>query len=296
VTSFIGGLVSGDVSRAGNPAGLVGEPDVSRPVVPSPDGGVLVFASAADLTGQNPWQEFTEIYRYAVEGETLTCLSCTAAGVKPTGDASFGETGGGTYDPPGLSSPMSEDGGRVFFQTPDSLVAGDTNGGAPLSAKFGSPTSTDVYEWGAGGVGLISSGSGSTPAVLQGTTPSGGDVLFTSTSQLVPGLGDGGYENVFDARVGGGFAGAGLAAPSCSGASCRAVFGVTSVAAPAGVAPAAGVVGVSKARARVGRRRVSCGRGRVRRRVRGRVVCARRARASAGSSRGRVGGSVHGSR
>ena len=107
--------------------------------------------------------------------------------IKPTGNATFGETAGGIYDPPGLSSPMSEDGSRVFFQTPDSLVPQDTNGTAPVSAKFGTPTSTDVYQWSAsGGVGLISSGKSSNPAVLQSTTPSGDDVLFTSTRSWCP--------------------------------------------------------------------------------------------------------------
>ena len=44
-TSFIATLTSSDVRDAGgNPAGLVGEPDISRPAVPSPDGSVLVFA------------------------------------------------------------------------------------------------------------------------------------------------------------------------------------------------------------------------------------------------------------
>ena len=305
-TTFIGTLAAGDVKDAGgNPVGLAGEPDVSRPAVPSPDGGVLVFASAADLTGQNPWQQYKEIYRYSVAGNSLLCLSCTAPGVKPTGDASFGETAGGTYDPPGLTSPMSEDGSRVFFETPDSLVPEDGNGNAPLSPKFGTPTSTDVYEWEGGKVSLISSGSASTPALLMGTTPSGDDVLFTTTAQLVPSEDDGGYENVFDARVGGGFPAPAAAAPSCMGSGCRAVFGVASVSG----APAAGSGGSGQgpgshpatavARKAMPRRAV-CGKARVRRRVRGRVVCAKRARkaeAALGAHAGRFGAvNVHRSR
>jgi len=215
--------VSIGVSKEGNPSGLAGGPDVSRPAIPSRDGSVLVFASASNLTGQNAWQEYTEIYRYAVAGEALTCVSCTAPGVKPTGNASLGETGGGTCDPPGLTWAMSEDGSRVFFQTPDSLVPEDTNGSAPVSPKFGTPTSTDVYEWEAGKVTLISSGSASTPAVLQGATPSGDDVLFTTTAQLVAARSDGGYENVFDARVGGGFPEGVKPVVSCVGAGCTAL-------------------------------------------------------------------------
>jgi hypothetical protein len=228
-TTFIATLAESDVKEAnGNPSGLVGEPDIDRPAVPTPDGSVLAFASAANLTGQNPWEEFTQIYRYSVSGGTLECLSCTAPGIPPVGDADFGETAGGTYAPPGLSSPITEDGSMVFFDTPDSLVSSDRNGASPLSAKFGQPTSTDVYEWKDGEVFMLSAGTASTPSILQGTNPSGADVLFTSTSQLVPFGADGGYENVFDARVGGGFPAAeeeAAGVPACVGSGCREAFG-----------------------------------------------------------------------
>ncbi|HEX5853884.1 MAG TPA: hypothetical protein VFY36_12430 [Solirubrobacteraceae bacterium] len=284
-TAFIATLAKSDVSLEGSPTGLVGQPDISRPAVPTPDGGALVFASAANLTGQNPWQEFTEIYRYTVAGNSLTCLSCTAPGVKPKGNATFGETAGGTYDPPGLSSPMSDDGGRVFFQTPDSLVPEDTNGGAPTSPKFGTATSTDVYEWEAEEVSLISGGTSSVPAVLQGTTPSGDDVLFTTDAQLVPGQSDGGYENVFDARVGGGFPEAAKAAPSCVGASCRAAFGVAPVFAPPASTTPQGAGNLSP----VITPKLTCRKGLVKKRVKGKIVCAKKrakkARHGAGKTR-----------
>ncbi len=308
-TTFIATVAAGDVQTAeGTPRGLVGEPDITRPAVPSPDGGVFVFASAGNLTGQNPWQEYTEIYRYSVAGQSLACLSCTAPGIKPTENATFGETAGGTYDPAGLSSPMSEDGSRVFFQTPDSLVPQDTNGTAPVSAKFGTPTSTDVYEWSAsGGVGLISSGKSSNPSVLQGTTPSGDDVLFTSTAQLVPSGADGGYENVFDARVGGGFpADSGAGAPSCVGSSCRAAFGVApapAAAAPGSASPqSAGAPPVVKPKPKGS----VCRKGFVKKRVKGKLTCVRKKPGKAkagrvGKAAGRVvrgvgGVRVHGSR
>jgi hypothetical protein len=291
-TTFIATVIESDVETAeGTPMGLVGEPDISRPAVPTEDGGVLVFASAGNLTGQNPGREFTEIYRYSVAGNALTCLSCTGPGIKPTGNATFGETAGGTYDPPGLSSPMSNDGSRVFFQTPDSLVPGDTNGGAGLSAKFGSPTSTDVYEWSvSGGVGLISSGRSSIPSVLEGTTPSGDDVLFTSTAQLVPSGADGGYENVFDARVGGGFpAGSSAGAPSCVGSSCRAVFGVApALVVPGSVGPqGAGSPPVVKPKPKG----LVCRKGFVRKRVKGKLRCVRKKPGKAGRA-GKAAGRV----
>jgi hypothetical protein len=228
-TTFIGTLAKRDVKEAADsPDALADQLDIDRPAIPTPDGSVLAFASAANLTGQNPWEEFTEIYRYSVAGETMECLSCTAAGIPPVGDADFGETAGGTYAPPGQSSPITEDGSTVFFDTPDSLVSSDRNGASPLSAKFGQPTSTDVYEWKGGEVFMLSAGTASAPSVLQGTNPSGNDALFTSTSQLVGFQADGGYENVFDARVGGGFPAAeeeAAAPPSCVGSGCRGAFG-----------------------------------------------------------------------
>jgi hypothetical protein len=282
-TTFIATVVESDVQTPeGTPTGLAGEPDISRPAIPTPDGGMLVFASSGDLTGQNPWQDYTEIYRYTVAGNNLECLSCTARGVKPTGNANFGETAGGTYDPPGLTSPISEDGSRVFFDTPDSLVPEDTNGSAPQSAKFGTPTSTDVYEAEGGKVYLLSSGKATTPTVLQGTTPSGNDVLFTTTAKLAPQDTDGGYENVWDARVGGGFAAeAGGGQPSCVGASCRAAFGVAPVfSSPASTTPqSAGNPPATVVKPKP--KPLICRKGLVKRRAHGKVICARKSSRSA---------------
>ena len=64
-TTFIATLAQSDVEGEGHgPAGLVAEPDIDRPAVPTPDGSVLVFAAHGNLTGQNPAERYTEIYRY----------------------------------------------------------------------------------------------------------------------------------------------------------------------------------------------------------------------------------------
>ena len=205
-TTFIATVAASDVEGEGyGPTGLVAEPDVDRPAVPTPDGSVLVFAAHGNLTGQNPAERFTEIYRYSVAEEQLVCVSCTRTGVEPTGDASFGETAGGTYDPASLTSPMNASGSEIFFQTPDSLVGEDTNHNAPVDPVTGHAGSTDVYEWQGGGVHLISCGCSATPSTLMGTTPSGDDVLFTTAATLVRSESAGGYVALYDARVGGGF-------------------------------------------------------------------------------------------
>lgn len=221
--TFIATMAQSDVTaEGGGPAGLIAEPDIDRPAVPTADGSVLVFAAHGNLTGQNPRERYTEIYRYSVPEEQLVCVSCTRAGVEPTGNASFGETAGGSYDPPGLTSPMSANGAEVFFDTPDSLLPEDENGAAPPNPLTGEPSSTDVYEWEAGQVHLISCGCTASPSTLMGTTPSANDVFFTTTAKLVPQAT--GFTSLYDARVGGGFppppSGT---APSCP-SGCREPF------------------------------------------------------------------------
>ena len=222
-TTFIATLAASDVQAEGfGPARLVAEPDVDRPAVPSPDGSVLAFASFANLTGQNPAERYAEIYRYSIGEDSLVCVSCAPAGREPTGNATFGETAGGTYDPPGLSSPMNADGSEIFFDTPDSLAGEDTNQDAPADPLTGEPGSTDVYEWEGGGVHLISCGCSSTPATLMGSTPSGDDVLFMTAATLVPWESAGGYVALYDARVGGGFPPPPSDAPPSCPSGCRA--------------------------------------------------------------------------
>jgi hypothetical protein len=79
-----------------------------------------------------------------------------------------------------------------------------------------------VFEWKNGQVSLISDGNISTGAALGGTTPSGNDVFFTTRAQLVPQDTDG-YDDIYDARVGGGFPApsAPATAPCLSADSCR---------------------------------------------------------------------------
>jgi hypothetical protein len=157
-----------------------------------------------------------EIYRYSTTSNTLTCVSCTPAGVTATGPASMGSAGGGSYQPAGTSVPMSSNGSKIFFATPDPLVPADVNTGAFANGLFGATTFTqDVYEWENGRVSLISDGRTATGSSLGGTTPSGNDVFFTTLGQLVPQDTDG-YDDIYDARVGGGFP-----APPPSGGGCQ---------------------------------------------------------------------------
>lgn len=163
----------------------------------------LVFSYSAGqaVTQTAPF----EIYRYTTAGNSITCVSCPPAGVAPTGNANFGAAGGGSYRPAQTGVPMSTDGSKIFFDTPDPLVAGDVNTGVFANGLFGATAqSQDVYEWENGQVSLISDGRSAAGAILGGTTDSGNDVFFTTTAQLVAQDTDG-FDDIYDARVGGGF-------------------------------------------------------------------------------------------
>lgn len=272
-TSFIATVDGEDAA----PGPLTGEPDVTRPAIPTPDGSVLVFESRADLTGRNPAGPSTalteeappetrtlavadtsgfqpgrdvevqsapisesveiesvqdathlvlarplqatagpgttvreksvlEIYRYGAADHSLTCASCTAAGVEPVGSALL--TGaGGSYAPPRQATSISADGSRIFFMTQDALVPEDDNGNG-----------LDVYEWEDGSVHLISDGQ-SLGAFLFATTPSGNDVFFATSARLVAQDTDG-YFDTYDARVGGGFPAPPPASGECEPGGC----------------------------------------------------------------------------
>ena len=83
---------------------------------------------------------------------------------------------------------MSEDGTRVFFQSPDPLVGADVNG-VP-----------DVYEWENGHVYLISGGNAPDKSSYYDNSSTGGDVFFLTEQGLIPSDED--EENdVYDARI-----------------------------------------------------------------------------------------------
>jgi hypothetical protein len=118
------------------------------------------------------------------------------------------------YYPKDVTLPLprvvTED-GKVFFNSTEQLTPE-----APLpESESEYSLQKNVYEYENGRIYLISP-----KAKLVGLTPSGNDVFFDTSIQLLPQDGDGTVD-VYDARVNGGFPG--LAAPSCSGTSCQGV-------------------------------------------------------------------------
>ncbi len=195
----------------------------------SADGTRLAFTSTASLTGYDnidatTFEPDAEVYLYDAGGGggagTLACVSCNPTNGRPVGPSSIpGATGNGkgpdathSYKPRALSA----DGRRLFFDSRDALVLGDTN------------RAPDVYEWeaqGTGGcrrqggcLGLISSGKGEGGASFVDASSEGSDIFFLTDRSLV--RSDPGSVDLYDAREGGGFP-----APSepivCEGDDCQ---------------------------------------------------------------------------
>jgi hypothetical protein len=188
----------------------------------NPDGSVLLFQSRANITGY-PASEFPQIYRYDSDAGELRCISCIPTGVKATGGASLENYTFDTFTPKPFSPfafvpNLTPDGNRVFFDSTEALVSGDTDG------------VTDVYEWEAQGVGsctqaggcvyLISSGQSEVDNYLYGHSTDGRDVFFTTGDRLTGWDSAGGAISIYDARVNGGYPEPGKG-DVCVGDGCR---------------------------------------------------------------------------
>jgi hypothetical protein len=193
------------------------------------DGRYLVFATHAPLIDDGPQADTdtaSDIYRYDADTGALIRLSTDAGGQggnQPGADAAFIPIG---YSPvlpnrPAPRGAMSDDGGSVVFTTDETLAPNDTNG------------TLDIYLWHDGQVALISSGKpsadghfpnpgnnfGATVPVVQGLiSPSGRDVFFTTTAQLIPSDVDT-VMDIYTARVDGGFDQS--TPPKCSDDACQ---------------------------------------------------------------------------
>jgi hypothetical protein len=185
-------------------------------------GGTLAFVASAPLKAGFDNAGRPEVYVYSPATATLACASCNPRGLRPIGGAGIpgarangsGPTATDVYKPRALSAA----GDRLFFDSADALVSEDTN------------SRNDVYEWDAYGVGgcprlvgcvaLISSGRSAEGATFVDASADGSDVFFTTDGSLVPS--DPGADDLYDARVGGGFPVA-EAPLACIGDACQAV-------------------------------------------------------------------------
>ncbi len=194
-----------------------------------------------------------QVYRYDRAEHTVECISCVSSfDPEPKHEAFLQDVEGLPEVDGGLPNytAVSGNGDFAFFTTVAALVPQDVDGEVTPGPRENvgghvSP-STDVYEWRAGGVdgcglvqgclALITDGRGGYLNLLLGTADEGRDVFIYTRSNLVPedhgsegGLGEG---NVYDVRMGGGFAGPVPPSVECEGDACS-----TPPSAPADLTP-----------------------------------------------------------
>jgi hypothetical protein len=193
----------------------------------TPDGSALTFVSAGEFGGSEPG--VAQVYRWAA-GEGLENLSAPADGVA-SANASIGAYA--TFIPGDpreevlhfhknkmlTGRVISEDGSRVFFETPEALADRDVNG------------VTDVYEWHDGEVGLVSSGTGSR-SLYHESSADGKTVFFQTFERLIPELDINQSRDLYVAQAGGGFPLPEVKMP-CVGEACQTALGVPAPPDPA---------------------------------------------------------------
>ena len=187
----------------------------------TPAGQGLVFMSNQRLTGY-PNDGLEEVFLYEAQAQTLRCVSCNPSGAAPVPVKGKGQIGG--FIPTSRSQAgeqprvISEDGGRVFFDSGEPLVSTDTNGWL------------DVYEWERDGEGTCTDAHGCTYDLSGGTEPedsyllgsdaSGDNAFFISRADLAPADYGRDGDVVYDARVDG------IVPPvasACEGTGCQGV-------------------------------------------------------------------------
>ena len=198
----------------------------------SPDGRYLAFMSAASPTGydnvdaspQAQGARDEEVYLYDSGTSSLICASCNPSGSRPRGvvDAEgVGEGLGRLVDRrkvwvghwlagsvPGwtaqnltsalFQSRFLSDNGRLYFNSPDSLVSQASNGKENVYEY--EPVGVGSCESPTGGcVALLSSGKSSRESAFIEATPDGSNVFFVTVAQLLPQDTDTAYD-IYDAR------------------------------------------------------------------------------------------------
>jgi hypothetical protein len=161
-----------------------------------------------------------EVFLYDREGESLSCASCDASGQRPVGvlDESIPgplvdrphawnghwlaasipgwtriDLGHALHQPRYLS-----DSGRLFFNSVQSLVAGDGNG--TQDAYEFEPKEVGGCDEATGCVSLVSSGSSSEESAFLEASETGDDVFFITAAQLSGADQDNAFD-IYDAHV-----------------------------------------------------------------------------------------------
>lgn len=214
-------------AAASNPYGVI------RVYRSQQDGQSWIFTSQGNLDPARPNQAPTDtqqLYRWKVGDTHPSCLTCEpldgvarTTGVSLTTQESLSTERftlpttpilpSDNYNKDKLGQPghsISDDGRWLLFDSPDQLVAEDTNG------------VRDVYLWDRDAapddqLQLVTSGVGPSPSYAIDLDPTGKTAFFTTRDGLVPADRNGSYD-VYAARIGGGFP---ASEESCVAEGCR---------------------------------------------------------------------------
>jgi hypothetical protein len=216
-------LEAGAANWAATPTGVYKTLAFQKTARVSPDGRTLLFSSERQLGGYDN-EGKAELYRYHIGDPGPTCVSCNPTGAPPVGAARLGTIIPTVISPqpPAAVLPrnLAAGGDRVFFETSDALLAGDTNGEAgcpPVGSESQSfAACQDVYEWEAMGSGtcqsasenggclyLLSTGKSPEPSFFADASLSAKDAFLFTREGLV-GQDKDELIDVYDARVRGG--------------------------------------------------------------------------------------------
>jgi hypothetical protein len=176
----------------------------------SSNGRYLGFDSLEQLTGfdnidVNTFEADQEIFLYDGEATTLSCASCGTSATAPVAPASIRlpEARSVANAPIALSLQRNvSDNGQVFFDTPNPLTPGARNGHLNNPADI--YLQSNVYEYAAGQVNLLSTGTAESPSYFYEASADGGDVYLITAQALTTGASSA-EVSVFDAKAGGGF-------------------------------------------------------------------------------------------
>lgn len=167
----------------------------------SPDGKRFAFTSTLAQAGAAT-SGAPQVYVYDADADGRVCVSCP-----PRGGAGS-STSADLRDVPGNQQAPARaftDDGSLVFETQEALVPQDVN------------HDSDVYLWDGYGSRLISSGTGG-PSHVVDNSADGRDVFFRTGNALVPQDVDGGYADIYDARIDG--TSHPITVP-CAGEACR---------------------------------------------------------------------------
>jgi hypothetical protein len=278
---YLGTFDGGDRAAWSTTRSTVG--DYFRDARVTADGRYLVFASRAALTPEAQ-AGVRQIYRYDASSRQLVCVSCAPATDPPALDAaliSYADPAPGLAPvaTPFLARNLSQDGRRVFFDTAAALVPADTNG------------HIDVYEWVDGEVDLVSTGTSTDDARFLDASDDGDDVFFTTRQRLVGGDPDD-LVDLYDARIGGGFPEA-PQTPPCEGDVCQGPPTPGPSLLIGGTSTFSGPGNPRTTPRKASTRPRKCRKGRVRKRVHGKVKCVRKPRKAAKRRGGRPAQAQH---